>query len=240
MLKLQGGNKPVTQTDLYLQHAIYLQSLSSGLVSHVLNPQPSAIVVDLCAAPGSKTAHLAQLMKNHGNIIAFDNILFRVQELRRNITRLGVRNTHILLANSFDPPLRKEFHADYVLIDPPCSNTGVIQTRPEVKWHITPDLIRRIRRVQLTLLKQGTQLVAPDGYAVYSTCSITLEENEKLIRKFLASNPDFELVVAEPQMGTEALEGLVECQRLYPHKNDTEGFFIAKLHRKLNLDSSPN
>lgn len=233
ILRLQHGVKPVTQTDPYIQNAIYLQSLASALVSRVLDPKPASIVVDLCAAPGGKTSHIAQLMENHGNIIAVDNIPVRLQELDRNLKRLGVRNTHIILANSFEPPFREGFFADNVLVDPPCSNTGVIQTRPEVKWIVNPDFIKRIRRVQSMILKRGSQLVAPDGVVVYSTCSITLDENEHLIREFLSKNSEFELVNTEPRLGSEALDDLIQCQRLYPHKDNTEGFFIAKLHRKL-------
>lgn len=234
--KVQRGTQPVIQTNLYAQNTIYVQSLASALVSRILNPKRESIIVDLCAAPGSKTSHLAQLMENHGNIIAVDNIPVRTQELKRNLTRLGVRNTHILLANSFKLPFRKDFQVDSVLVDPPCSNTGVIQTRPEVKWTMTPELVRRLTKVQKNLLQTGSQIVAPDGHIVYSTCSITLDENEHLIREFLDTNKDYELVPTKPLLGSPAFEELVYCQRLFPHKQDTEGFFIAKLHKKLKLN----
>jgi 16S rRNA (cytosine967-C5)-methyltransferase len=230
--KLEHGTKPVIHTDPYRQNVIYLQSLASALVSRVLNPQPHDIVLDLCAAPGSKTSYLAQLMRNQGNILAIDNMFLRVQELGRNLNRLGVRNTHIIFANSFQLPFRKGFQIDSVLIDPPCSNTGVIQTRPEVKWTMSPDKIRRLQKVQANLLQKGVQLLAPGGFAVYSTCSVSLDENEHLIRDFLAANSDFELVMTEPFLGSEAFEGMVSCQRLFPHTDDTEGFFIAKMRRQ--------
>ena len=231
--KIQQGEGPVTQTDVYEQSAIYLQSLASVLVSRILDPEVNEIVLDLCSAPGSKTSHLAQLMKNQGNILAVDNMPPRVEEMVRNLYRLGVRNTHVILANSFKLPLRDGFQAKYVLVDPPCSNTGVIQTRPEVKWSITPDLVRRLTRVQSSLLDTGSQFVAPDGFIVYSTCSVTLDENEHLIRNFLDANPSFHLVPTHPTIGAEGFEGFAHCQRLYPHRNDTEGFFIAKLHREV-------
>lgn len=232
VFKLEHGSQPVVHTTTYNHHVIYLQSLASALVSRVLNPQPHDLVLDLCAAPGSKTSHLAQLMQNKGNIFAIDNMLLRVQELDRNLRRLGVQNTHIIFSNSFQLPFREGFQVDSVLIDPPCSNTGVIQTRPEVKWTMTPDKIRRLQKVQASLLREGIQLLAPSGFAVYSTCSVSLDENEHLIRDFLASNSDFELVLTEPFLGSEAFEGMTSCQRLFPHTDDTEGFFIAKLRRK--------
>ncbi|MFX1300485.1 MAG: 16S rRNA (cytosine(967)-C(5))-methyltransferase RsmB [Promethearchaeota archaeon] len=232
--KLEHGNQPVVHTSTYHKHLIYLQSLASALVSRILNPQPHDLVLDLCAAPGSKTSHIAQLMKNQGNIFAIDNVLPRVQELERNLSRLGVRNTHIIFSNSFQLPFREGFQVDSVLIDPPCSNTGVIQTRPEIKWTMTPDKIRRLQKVQASLLRKGVRILAPGGFAVYSTCSISLEENEHLIRDFLASNSDFELVPTEPFLGSEAFEGMTSCQRLFPHTDDTEGFFIAKLRRKIH------
>ena len=230
--KLKQGVCPVTQTDAYAQSAIYLQSVASVLVSRILNPNLSEIVLDLCAAPGSKTSHLAQLMKNTGNILAVDNMPLRVEEMTRNLHRLGVRNSHVILANGFKLPFRESFRAKYVLVDPPCSNTGVIQTRPEVKWTMTPEKVRRLTRVQSSLLGKGSQFVAPDGFLIYSTCSVTLDENEHLIRDFLDANPSFHLIPTNPWLGSKAFEGFTQCQRLFPHRNDTEGFFIAKLQRE--------
>lgn len=232
VLRLERGAKPVTHSAPYLKNAIYIQSLASALVSRVIGPAPDAIVVDLCAAPGSKTSHLAQLMQNQGTIVALDNAPPRARELQRNLLRLGVRNSHVILASSFGPPFRDAFHADYVLVDPPCSNTGVIQTRPEVKWSTTPERIERIQRIQTRLLNNGGNLVAPNGYTIYSTCSITLEENEHLVRDFLSTHPDFELAPTEPCLGATGFGDCSQCQRLFPHRQYTEGFFIAKLHRK--------
>jgi 16S rRNA (cytosine967-C5)-methyltransferase len=231
VFKLQKGTKPVTQTDAYVNNAIYLQSLASVLVSRILDPQPYEIIIDLCAAPGSKTSHLAQLMENTGNILAIDNMPLRVKEMARNLIRLGVRNTHVIIANTFKLPLREDFQVKSVLIDPPCSNTGVIQTRPEVKWTMTPEMIRRLTRVQSSMLNEASKRVAPGGFVVYSTCSLTLDENEHVIRNFLDANLDFQLCPTQPQLGSEAFEGFYNCQRLFPHRNDTEGFFIAKLKR---------
>ena len=230
--KLQRGNKPVTQSQVYKDHKVYIQSLASALVSHVLAPSHDDVIIDLCAAPGSKTSHLAQLMENRGAIIAIDNIVSRTQELTRNLSRLGVQNSHVLLANSFSLPFRETFGADRVLVDPPCSNTGVIQTRPEAKWIVTLDLVHRLRKVQAGLLTEGSRFVSNDGFLVYSTCSITLIENEQVIQDFLDNHSDFRLIQAEPLVGEKAFAGLTTCQRLLPHRNDTEGFFIAKLQRK--------
>jgi 16S rRNA (cytosine967-C5)-methyltransferase len=232
MMRIQRGNLPVTQTDVYAQHAVYLQSLASALVSHIVDPDSAEIVLDLCAAPGSKTSHLAQLMQNQGNILALDNMPLRVEELTRNLFRLGVQNTHVIFTNSLKPPFRAGFQAKFVLVDPPCSNTGVIQTRPEVKWTMNPDKIRRLSRVQSRLLAMGSKFVEPGGFLVYSTCSLTLDENEHLIRDFLDANPHFDLRPSKPWLGSEGFEGMAACQRLYPHREDTEGFFIAKLQRE--------
>ncbi len=232
IFRLKKGSRPVTNTPAYRRNAIYLQNLASGIVGRVLSPFPQALIVDLCAAPGSKTSHLAQLMKNRGNIIALDWSIQRLRELNKILTRLGVLNTHIVLADSQKLPFRKKFRSDYVLVDPPCSNTGVIQTRPEVKWSITPETISQMRKIQLALLEQSSKLIASNGQIVYSTCSISLEENEYVIRDFLANHSEFETVSTEPWIGIPAFEGFTNCQRLFPHRNDTEGFFIAKLVRK--------
>jgi 16S rRNA (cytosine967-C5)-methyltransferase len=232
IFRLKKGNKPVTNTATYKRNKVYLQSLASGLVAHVLNPFPQSIVVDLCAAPGSKTSHLAQLMENQGNIIALDWSIPRLREFKKILARLNVRNTHIILTDSHHLPFRQNFRADSVLVDPPCSNTGVIQTRPEVKWGITLESISQMCKIQLALLEQGSTLVAPNGQIVYSTCSISLEENEYVIRNFLAKHSEFETAPTEPWIGTPGFEGFTDCQRLFPHRNDTEGFFIAKLVRR--------
>jgi 16S rRNA (cytosine967-C5)-methyltransferase len=232
MLKLKKGFKPVINTSTYQRNAIYLQSLASGIVARVMDPLPQRIIVDLCAAPGSKTSHLAQLMNNRGHIIAVDWSLPRAIELGKILTRLNVQNTHVILADSLNLPFREKFRADEVLVDPPCSNTGVIQTRPEVKWLITPETITLMHKIQLALLEQACKLTRPNGHIIYSTCSISLEENEYVIRDFLAKHPEFSTIQTEPWIGTPAFEGFTNCQRLFPHRNDTEGFFIAKLIRK--------
>ncbi|MFX1475810.1 MAG: hypothetical protein ACFFCO_10100, partial [Promethearchaeota archaeon] len=113
-----------------------------------------------------------------------------------------------------------------------CSNTGVIQTRPEVKWIITPETITQMHKIQLALLEQASKLTKFNGHIIYSTCSVSLEENEHVIRDFLANHPEFNTIQTEPWIGTPAFEGFSKCQRLFPHRNDTEGFFIAKLIRK--------
>jgi 16S rRNA (cytosine967-C5)-methyltransferase len=232
MLKLQRGSKPVTQTQIYLENGIYLQSFASALVSRIASPTEESVVVDLCAAPGSKTSHMAQLMKNQGSIVAIDNIASRISELERNLNRLNVKNTHSILASGLSLPLRKDFRADIVLVDPPCGNTGVLQTRPEVKWYMSPKHIQKICRIQMALLKAGAKLVSMNGCIVYSTCSITLDENEHIIHQFLKTHSGFELIPIEPEVGSSGFKGLSKCRRLFPHRDQTEGFFIAKLCRK--------
>ncbi len=231
MLKLQHGSKPITQTQIYLENGIYLQSLASALVSRVANPSENSIVVDLCAAPGSKTSHMAQLMKNQGNIIAIDNMPARISELKRNLKRLNVTNAHVILTSGLALPLRNGFQADIVLVDPPCGNTGLIQTRPEIKWNVARNNIQKISRIQKAFLNASAQLVSKSGCIVYSTCSITLDENEYIIHKFLKTHSDFRLTPIEPDFGSPGFQGLSECRRLYPHRDQTEGFFIAKLCR---------
>ena len=238
IFKLKKGELPVTKTSAYQRNAIYLQNLASGIVGRVISPVPQNILVDLCAAPGSKTSHLAQLMENRGNIIALDWSAPRLHELEKILTKQNVQNTHIILADSMTLPFREGFRSDYVLVDPPCSSTGVLQTRPEIKWSLAFETISNMRKVQLKLLDQGGKIVAHDGYLVYSTCSITLEENEYVIRDYLANHPEFHTVSTEPWIGIPAFEGFKNCQRLFPHRNDTEGFFIAKLIRKPTFGDS--
>jgi 16S rRNA (cytosine967-C5)-methyltransferase len=157
-----------------------------------LAPQPGETVLDLCAAPGTKTGHLAELMQNRGTIIATDVSEDRLEKVRDNARRLQLEIIQTVLidrdgTNIPDGPF------DAILIDAPCTNTGVLGKRIEARWRITPRDIDELSALQQRLLEQAADRVRPGGRIVYSTCSIEPEENENNVQNFLSSRPEFEL-----------------------------------------------
>ena len=162
---------------------IYIQDPSTSLACRLLDPQPGETILDACAAPGGKTALLAALMQNQGTIIATDNAPPRLEQLRENLDRLAVTNTQIKQAdwNTTDLSALNLPAFDAILLDVPCSNTGVMRRRVDVRWRIQERDLARQAANQSALLKAVTPLLKPGGRLVYSTCSIDRTENEAVI-----------------------------------------------------------
>ncbi len=196
----------------------YVQDPSTLLACDLLAPRPGETVLDACAAPGGKTTYLAQLMHNEGRIVACDLYESRVARLRQNLFRLGVRNTQPLVHDCMQagsPGGFTEF--DRVLIDAPCSNTGVIRRRVDVRWRLTEEDFLRMPAQQLALLKRGAALLRPGGTLVYSTCSLEPEENERLVERAVAEIPGLQFV---------------ESRRTLPFVDAIDGAFAAKFTRE--------
>jgi len=207
-----------------------LQDLSSSLVVEVLDPKPGEVVFDLCAAPGVKSTVIAQKMRNEGSIYSIDYSGSRMRSMKTFLRRLGVTNAEAIIADArrFLP---LNLQADRVLLDPPCSGTGIFWREPAMKWSTTESTVRRLSRLQSALIESAAENVKTGGVLVYSTCSITIEENENVVERLLKSRLGFELADATPRLGSAGLKGLKECQRLYPHSDEANGCFIAKLVR---------
>lgn len=160
-----------------------VQDHASMLVASAMNPQPGMRVLDLCSAPGGKTTHLAELMDNRGSITACDIDQKRLDTVTTLCQRLGVKNVEtVLLQENGEPPAGP---FDAVLVDAPCSNTGVLGRRPEVRWRIKPTEFEHLIRLQTKLLFQAFERVKPRGVVVYSTCSIEPDENENVVKGVL-------------------------------------------------------
>ena len=229
-LKVLSSKRPVVQTKPYRLGRIAIQDKASILASVLASPKPGDLVLDVCAAPGAKTAHLAQLMENKGTICSIDKSPTRMSFWRREVSRLGVRIAHPMLADARRPsPTNMKF--DVVLLDPPCSNTGTFWKSPAEKWSITPERVHALARTQRAMLENASQSVRSGGTLVYSTCSILAEENELVINSFLTVNPDFKVVDSSPRIGLSGLCSLEKSQRLYPHIHDCNGHFLCKLER---------
>ncbi len=214
----------------------YIQDEGSQLVSHALGPVSGAVVIDACAAPGGKSTHLAQLMGNKGTILAADVHSGRLELIKDNCRRLGVTCVQTLLLDARQLGSRYRGIADYLLIDAPCSGTGVLRRRADIRWRQELDRIRELAQLQLEILLGARQTLKLGGILIYSTCSVAPEENEQVIQKFLAEAKEFSLVPLElpvipNDLRATAQEGWLQ---FLPQKHGTDGFFICRLQKTGN------
>ncbi len=223
--------RPLLKTRSFRDGLFFIQDKASCLATEVADPQAGMTVLDVCASPGAKTTHLAQLMQNHGTIYSIDYSKRRIEVWKREIRRMGTKIAVPILADARKPlPIKPS--ADLVVLDPPCTSTGVFGKVPSAKWRLTKRSILGMAGVQWEMLNQCAEHVKDGGFLVYSTCSIALEENEMLIERFLKWHPEFALVESSPRIGLPGLRGQTRCQRLYPHIHECNGFFVAKLQRQ--------
>jgi 16S rRNA (cytosine967-C5)-methyltransferase len=223
--------KPLNALPSYAEGLFYVQDKASCFATQVANPKPSNTVFDVCAAPGAKTTFIAQLMQNQGCIYSLDFSSKRMKTWKKETARMGTKIAEPLVADArVSVPLLGE--ADLVILDPPCTSTGVFAKQPSSKWRLSPNSIRNMSELQWKMINNCAEKVAVGGVLAYSTCSITLEENESIIERFIKEHPEFTLADIEPKIGMPGLNGLTQCQRLYPHIHQCNGFFIAKLQKK--------
>ena len=188
----------------------YIQDPSTLLAVSELGAQPGETVLDLCAAPGGKATFIAQQMNNEGKIIAHDSFADRLKLIRENCTRLGVTCAEVTATFNFQPAA-----FDRILVDAPCSNTGVMRRRVDLRWLIQPAEIERLRATQLALLNQAATVLKPGGVLVYSTCSLEPEENSEVVKEFLREHENFKL----------------ESERqLLPFADNVDGAYVARLN----------
>ncbi len=201
---------------LFRRGGFYVQDPSTLKSVELLDPQQGNRVLDLCAAPGGKTAYMAERMNNTGEIVACDIVPNRLQLVEENCRRLGVENTTFELRDGTEPNLGSLGLFDRVLVDVPCSNTGVLRRRCDLRWRLSAKELSRLTDLQGRLLRQAAQVLGPGGRLVYSTCSIEPEENQDLIDAFVKETPGFVCV---------------ESGALMPHRDGVDGAFFAKLIR---------
>lgn len=194
------GPLDVLAHDLYAKGAITPQSRASQRVARAVDPQPGERVLDLCAAPGGKTTHLAALMGNQGEIVAVERNPQRAKALQRQCDRLHATavKVHVEDAKALT---REGLHGtfDRILVDPPCSGLGTLQAHPDLRWRATPKAIELLRREQEEIVATARELLKPGGRLVYSTCTLSPRE--------------------------EVVDG--QATRTFPHRDGTDGFYIA-------------
>ena len=210
------SRKNLRNTYPYKSGWFEIQDISSQKVATMLDPKPGMVVVDACAGAGGKTLHIAALMKGKGEIIAMDIYPEKIRELENRARRNGATNINAI-------PYTKgmvtayQSEADRLLLDVPCSGTGVMRRNPDAKWKLTNAELDNLLILQQEILTRYSPMVKPGGIMVYATCSILPSENETQIEKFLKANPDFEKT-------TE--------MKILPSVSGNDGFYICRLSQK--------
>jgi 16S rRNA (cytosine967-C5)-methyltransferase len=234
--KVLGAKQSLTDAGGFREGVFYIQDKASCFAAEAADPKPEMTVLDVCAAPGAKTTYLAQLMQNRGNVYSVDYSVRRMQAWRREVVRMGVKTAEPVLADAC-VSLPFTLEADVVVLDPPCTSTGVFAKQPSAKWRLTPRSIEKMADIQWRMINNCADQVKAGGVLTYSTCSITIEENEMIIERFLKEHPEFSLSEIKPDMGLPGLRGLDKCRRLYPHIHESSGFFIAKLLKQQKTEN---
>ena len=203
---------PLATLPSFNQGMFYVQDPSTLLAVSELDPQPGETILDYCAAPGGKTTYIAERMKNQGAIAAHDTSADRLKLVEDNCARLGVTCAKTLLPSALDPRPSTQF--DRILIDAPCSNTGVMRRRVDLRWRIRETELARLRTVQLQLLRDALPRLKTGGTLVYSTCSLEPEENSQVVHEFLKQHPALHL----------------ERERaVTPWENNVDGAYVARM-----------
>lgn len=222
---------------------VYVQEASSMIPPVVLNPEPGDLVLDMCAAPGSKTTQLAGYMKNQGLLFANDVEGQRLAPLGINIQRCGVTNAIITLMKG-QWYAKSGIQFDKILLDAPCSGTGTISKSPGTLLMWNPKMVKRIVSIQKRLIETAFDVLKPGGVMVYSTCSNEPEEDEGIIDYLIKNKENAEILDIELEInrspcitnfnGKKYDKQVEKCVRIWPQDNHTEGFFIAKIRKKDN------
>lgn len=223
--------QPLTRTASFREGLFYIQDKASCFAAEAANPKPEMTLLDVCAAPGAKTTYLAQLMQNKGMIYSIDYSRRRMAVWKKEVARMGAEIAVPIIADACNPP-PFTIEADIIVLDPPCTSTGAFRKLPSAKWRLTRRSVDKMAEIQWQMINSCAENVKLGGTLIYSTCSITVEENEMLVERFLKWHPEFSLAEITPKIGLPGLRGLEKCQRLYPHIHQCNGFFIAKLVRE--------
>ena len=225
-IRVQSGIKQILNSKFFKSGVINIQDRASGAIVELLNPSENSIVLDVCAAPGTKSLYLLEMMKGKGTLFCSDINPERV--------KIGLNRT-----KNFDKPIEwnckdassDQFPlADFILIDAPCSSSGVIRRRPDIRWNRSKKDIRLMAERQLKIINNMSQYLNPNGIIVYSTCSLNDEENWDVVDSFLKLNKDFYLESAKNFIPDQWINSK-ECLEIFPPKHNVDGMFAARLKK---------
>lgn len=227
------GLKNLEQLDLFQQGEFTIQDLSAGMAVRVLNPKKGESILDACSAPGGKTTYIAERMENQGEIEAWDIYQHRISLIEENAKRLGISIISTKLQDASKMVSEKKEKFDKILLDVPCLGIGVIKRKPDIRWQRKEEDILEITKIQEKILENCASYLKRGGILVYSTCSILEEENERVVKKFLEKNSQFEWqkIKVEELKGFEKYQTKEGMLKIDPDEQN-DGFFIAKLRKK--------
>lgn len=223
----------------YLLGYYHIQGLASMVPAYVLNPNPNDFVLDMAAAPGSKTTQMSQLMHNKGLILAIEKRRDRIRSLLSNINRLGVENV-LLIRTDVKNLAKTSLEFDKILLDAPCSGEGLVQKDPTRRYKTSINDLKTFSINQLSLIETAYKLLKRGGYLVYSTCSIAPEEDE-LVVNYAVEELGMNIVKVDGYPAQNGYtdyytikfnDNLKNCLRFFPHKQHTEGFFVCLLKKE--------
>lgn len=230
-LHVTDGQPARTQT--FKDGLITIQDESSMIPANVLNPTPGMRVLDMCAAPGGKTTHLAEKMNNEGSILATDLHPHKLDLIDHNTQRLGLE---IVQTAPIDGRKAPEFlqveSFDAVLVDAPCSGLGVIRRKPDIKYTKREEDLENLQKIQLSLLDAAAKVLKQEGKLVYSTCTVDQQENEGTVEAFLSEHPEMEAIQLESlptKLAEKQANGMLQ---VFPQDFGSDGFFVAAFRKK--------
>lgn len=221
----------ITEIEEFKEGLFTIQDQSSMMVGQIMDPRPGSSLLDLCSAPGGKTSHMGEIMANRGLILARDIHEHKLRLIEDNIRRLGIEIVKTEKADALKKDMELEGKFDYCLLDAPCSGTGIIRRKPEIRWNKNEDDIKSLAKLQAKMLDIAKDYLKIGGVLLYSTCSIEKEENQMVVEEFLERNPDFKLLSLEGYLAdNKQIKGLDKGYlQFLPHKHGTDGFFISKM-----------
>ncbi len=218
----------------FLEGRFTIQDEASQLVVTYLEPKPGERILDVCAAPGTKTTAIAEEIGDAGEVVALDRNARRLRLVGRDARRLGLTNITACEHDAMRPldGFAAEGAFDRILVDAPCSGLGTLRRNPDARWRVRPSDPPRLAEIQTTILRNAAAALRPGGVLVYSTCTLLPEENEMVVESLLSEARDYRLLPAdaapEPTRRLIGADGYLRC---FPHLHDTDGFFAARLER---------
>ena len=226
------GAGDMTRMRAFQNGLFTIQGESSVLAARMVGAKPGQTVLDACAAPGGKTAVLSEMMNDTGRVYAWDTHAHRVELIRGTVNRLKLENVRPAVKDASVPREDMTMTLDAALIDAPCSGTGVMTEKPDVKYRVTAEGVQSLCFTQAAILDAVAPMVKVGGTLVYSTCSILPQENEEQIKLFLARHPEYEVL----RMGAELPEKLAAHEgeyglQMFAHRDGTDGFYVCRLRR---------
>lgn len=219
-----------SRSPLFRQGLLWLQDEAEAVVPRLLGVTAGARVLDYCAAPGGKSAAIAEAVAPDGFVVAMERHASRARSLRENLVdRLRLPAVAVVSADGLHPPFRGDF--DAVLVDAPCSGLGVLRRRADARWRKEEPIVAEMAALQAALLAQASRLVRRGGALVYSVCSLEPEETDAIVKGFFATHSDFVQEDARPLL-PPAFRGADRALRVAPHTHGTDGVFAVRLRRR--------